>query len=293
MLEGGMIETELRGLFPPDYEAAGRLNLSELMRSGAVERPSRLPDVRIEDARALQASMTSERDFLDEHGFVLLTAPSAVSDWSDPAEVALYTREVEQIIRTRLYPGRRVEVRQPPFIVRRGMGTDNPNYALGVHQDHGTTADDYQHNVTAFAGPATAEGWRSRLAEDEVKAFVVLDFWRTTNMAGPLQHMPLAFCDPTSVDVRDIVPVALEGIAPNGGVTHHVSLRYNPDQRWFHYPGMKPDEVLVFKLFQLTKGEAPQRYRACFHTAVADPATPADAEPRQSCEHRVEVMLLE
>jgi len=55
---------------------------------------------------------------------------------------------------------------------------------------------------------------------------------------------------------------------------------------------MTADEVLVFKLFELRKGEEPQRFRACLHCAVEDPSTPPDAKPRQSCEHRVSVMLL-
>ena len=82
-----------------------------------------------------------------------------------------------------------------------------------------------------------------------------------------------------------------EGIAPNNAVTHHVGLRFNPGQRWYFYPRMTADEVLVFKIFQLTRHEEPQMYRACFHSAVADPGTPPDAQPRQSCEHRVGVML--
>jgi hypothetical protein len=55
---------------------------------------------------------------------------------------------------------------------------------------------------------------------------------------------------------------------------------------------MTADEVLVFKLFEYRKGEEPQRFRACLHAAVEDPSTPPDAQPRQSCEHRVSVLLL-
>jgi hypothetical protein len=285
-----MIETQLKGLFPPSFVASGRVNLSELMQRG-IGKPPELPDIRIKDARLLQSDATSEHDFLEEHGFVLLHAPTVVSDFSDPGQVATYNREVEQLIRTRLYPGRSVEVSAPPFVVRRGHGTDNA-YAIGVHQDHGLTADDYQHNVAAFAGTEIAKQWRARFEQDDVEAFITLDFWRTVNMVQPLQHMPLTFCDPSSVDESDIVLTAFSGIAPNGAVTHHVGLRYNPNQRWYYYAAMTPDEVLVFKIFQRVRGEEPSRYRACFHSAVADPATPPDAPHRQSCEHRVGVMLI-
>lgn len=289
-----MIETQLKGLFPPDFEASERINLSQLIRSGGgSRRPPTHPVSRIDDARRIQAEASSEQAFLAEHGFVLLNATTAVADWDDAAHVAqTYFPEVDRMIRTRLYPGKKVEIIQPPNVGRRGPGTSNPQYGLGVHQDHGTTADDFQHNVAAFTSLEMGARWRARFDRDDVDGYVMLDFWRTTGMAGPLKHMPLALCDPTSVEPPDIISTALEGIAPSGAATHHVGLRYNPAHRWFYYPDMTADEVLVFKLFQLMRDEHPQPYRACFHTAVDDPAAPANAQPRQSCEHRVSVLFL-
>jgi hypothetical protein len=287
-----MIEVQFNGQFPPGYRAAERINLSELMRS-STGRPPQKPSTRIRNARLLQADATSEADFLAEHGFVLLKAPTSVDDWGDADQVAQrYLPEIETIIRERLYPRRAMIIRQPPNVMRRGEGTATPQYGLGVHSDHGTTADDFQRNVEAFTSPEMGAQWRAGFERDEVEEFVALDFWRTTNMSGPLKHMPLALCDPTSIDDADIIPTALEGIAPGGALTYHVSLAYNESQRWYYYPDMTPDEVLVFKLFQLSKNDQSQPYRACFHTAFEDPTTPADAPPRQSCEHRVSVLLL-
>ena len=287
-----MIETILNGQFPPDFVAGERINLSQLMQSG-MRRPPANPPTRITDARPLQAKAASEHNFLEQHGFVLLDAPTAVTDWGDEGAIAgTYLPEIERLIRTRLYPGRKLVIMQPPRIVRRGADTDNPQYGAGVHQDHDISADDYQHNVMAFASAEIAAQWRARFERDDVEGFVVLDFWRTTGMAGPLKHMPLALCDATSVDTADIVPTALEGIAPSGAITRHIGLRYNSGQRWFYYPDMTPDELLVFKLFQLVRGQEPQPYRACFHSAVDNPATRPDAPRRQSCEHRVSVLLL-
>lgn len=287
-----MIETQLRGQFPAGFRATERINLSELVRN-ATGSPPQNPPTRIRDARALQAQARSEADFLAEHGFVLLDAPTRVTDWGNAEQVAeYYLPEVEAMIRDRLYPGQKVQIQQPPNVMRRGEGTNTPQYGLGVHSDHGTTADDFQRNVEAFTTPEIGAQWRAGLERDEVEGFISLDFWRTTNMAGPLKHMPLAVCDPTSLEAADIIPTALEGIAPGGALTCHVSLAHNEGQRWYYYPDMKPNEVLVFKLFQLMRNEQDQPYRACFHTAFEDPTTPADAQPRQSCEHRVSVMLL-
>jgi len=287
-----MIETQLKGQFPAGFRSAERVNLSELMRNGT-GKPPPTPPTRISDARVLQARAVSEADFLADHGFVLLDAPTRVADWGNIEQVAeRYMPEVEAIIRERLYPGRKLVVRQPPNVMRRGAGTDVPQYGLGVHSDHGTTADDFQRNVEAFTNAETGAQWRAWFERDEVEGFVTLDFWRTTGMAGPLKHMPLALCDPASIDADDIIPTALEGIAPGGGLTYHVSLAHNGGQRWYYYPDMEPHEVLVFKLFQLMRNRDGQPYCACFHSAFEDPGAPANVQPRQSCEHRVSVMLL-
>ena len=287
-----MIEAQLRGQFPPGYSASERINLSELMRNGTGKPPPN-PPTRIADARALQAQAASEAAFFEEHGFVLLNAPTRVTDWGNAEQVAeLYLPEVEAMIRDRLFPGRKLLAHQPPNVMRRGEGTATPQYGLGVHSDHGTTADDFQHNVEAFTSPEIGAQWRASFERGEVEGFVSLDFWRTTNMAGPLKHMPLALCDPTSIEAADIIPTALEGIAPGGGLTYHVSLARNEGQLWYYYPDMEPHEVLVFKLFQLMRNVEDQPWRACFHSAFEDPTAPADAQPRQSCEHRVSVMLL-
>ena len=231
-----MIEAQLRGQFPPGYSASERINLSELMRNGTGKPPPN-PPTRIADARALQAQAASEAAFFEEHGFVLLNAPTRVTDWGNAGQVAeLYLPEVEAMIRDRLFPGRKLLAHQPPNVMRRGEGTATPQYGLGVHSDHGTTADDFQHNVEAFTSPEIGAQWRASFERGEVEGFVSLDFWRTTNMAGPLKHMPLALCDPTSIEATDIIPTALEGIAPGGGLTYHVSLVRNEGQRWYYIP---------------------------------------------------------
>ena len=293
-----MLTTPMNGFFPPDFQAPGRINLTRLLARDARPAPSAMPPVMIHDARALQAGATSEAAFFDRYGFVLLDAPSAVDDWDCDQTVpgnpitARYMAEVEALIRTRLLPGRRIDIRQPPSVLRRGPGTDNPAYGSGVHQDYGLTADDFQHSVTAFTSAEIGRQWRARFERDEVAGVMTIDFWRTAGMAGPLAHMPLALCDPASVDPADIVATALDGIAPSGMTTHHLALRFNPAQRWYYYPGMTADEVLVFKQFQLMRDDPDAPLATCFHSAVDDPGTAPDAPPRQSSEHRVSVTLL-
>jgi len=292
-----MLATTINGLFPPEFKADGRVNLTELMAGGGGQRLS-MPPVTVLDARPLQSGAESESAFLAEHGFALLTAPTAVRDWDCDQSVPdneisrLYLPQVEAIIRTRLLPGRKIDVQHFGPVLRRGPGTANPNYANGAHQDYGLTVDDFEHDVAAFTSPEVGRKWRERYESDEVAGYMVLDFWRTAGMAGPLEHMPLALCDPTSVDPADIIETALQGIAPSGAATHHLSLRNNPAQRWYYYPRMTPDEVLVFKLFQAMRDDEAPRLASCVHTAITDPTTPPGAAERQSCEHRVAAVLL-
>ena len=73
---------------------------------------------------------------------------------------------------------------------------------------------------------------------------MAINFWRTTNMPAPLEHLPLAVCDPGSVDAGDIVQFAMKGVAPEGRTTHQMGLRYSPDHLWYYYPRMTEDELL-------------------------------------------------
>jgi hypothetical protein len=282
-----MTFAQLNGLFAPDYPA-------DAIFSAPVGAPPpgapSFPPVEIRDARPLQAGTAGEAACFAAHGFALLPHASAVRDWDNDI-ASLYLPEIEAVIRERLLPGRRVEIQQGPSLVRRGRGAATPFYANGVHQDHGLTADDYENNVTAFAGPEIGRLWRRRFGRDDVAGFMAIDFWRTTNMTGPLRHMPLALCDPNSVAAGDVVRTRLTGIAPDGRETRHLALRYNAGQAWYHYPEMKGDELLAFKIFACgADGGGP--LASCLHSAFVDPATPEGVEERQSCEHRVGVLLL-
>jgi hypothetical protein len=214
---------------------------------------------------------------------------TAVSDW-DQDVPSVYLPEIDELIRERLFPGRRLEIQQGPNVLRRGRGTSVPFYAEGVHSDGGLDVNDYAHNIAAFTTDQTAQWWRARYDREDVAGLVWIDFWRPTNMAHPLEHMPLALCDPTSVQAKDIVPTGQTGIAPSGRESRHLSVRYNSEQRWYYYPRMTCDEVLALKLAEFWKQPTP--FRNCFHSAFSHADARADAEERQSCEHRVGVLVL-
>jgi hypothetical protein len=281
-----MVQAQLNGFLPPDF--SGPLATIDV-RNPPRRPPLDLPKVDIRNGRELQSNAASEAEFFADHGFVLLQHKTAVEDWDDVPQ--LFCDEVEQIIRTRLLPGRRLEIQQRPSPLRRGRGTTTPQYAQGVHSDGPLTAELYGANVGAFASAEAEQWWLNRYRRHDVASFMSIDFWRTTNMQGPLRHMPLAVCAPNSLERADILPMTFVGIAPEGRTSHHLALRFNAAQQWYFYPEMTDDEVLAFKLCEFSK-EADARPQNCFHSAFVHPETPADAEERQSCEHRVGVMVL-
>jgi hypothetical protein len=282
-----MVEAELNGLIPADV--MGPFPTVDI-GNPPPPRKSNLPPIQIHDARELQASGSSESELFAENGFVLLSHVTIVKDWDDVSPA--FSDEIEEIIRARLLPGKRLEIQQRPTPMRRGRGTPNPQYGEGVHSDGPLTAELYAANLSAFAGDQAQKWWLERYRREDVAGFMSIDFWRTTNMEGPLQHMPLAVCAPNSLQPSDILPMKFIGIAPEGQMTHHLALRFDPSQRWYFYPEMTGDEVLAFKLCEFWKDTPDAHPQNCFHSAFRNPLAPANAEVRQSCEHRVGVLIL-
>ncbi len=273
--------------FPPDFRYPGRFTI-HLNADNDPPPAAPPPPTEIHDARPVQA-VGSAAAMFEDYGFALLPHITDVSDWdADPA--AGYKAEVEHLIATQLLPGRRFEI-SFGSLNRRGRGTAQ-GYAGGVHQDCGYTLEDYQQMIGAYASPEAAQGWRAMYDRGDVEGYMLIDFWRVTNMREPLRHMPLTLCDPSSVDPADIVPTELAGLPGAKVPPYQMALRRNPAQRWYYYPGMTMDEVLAFKLFDSRKSDGEPRLRSCFHTAFAHPDTPEDAEPRQSCEYRLGIWVM-
>ncbi len=60
------------------------------------------------------------------------------------------------------------------------------------------------------------------------------------------------------------------------------NVAYSPAHRWYYYPRMRPDELLVFKLCDSDRS----RPQLTAHTAFDDPSSRPGAPPRRSLEIR-------
>lgn len=211
---------------------------------------------------------------LDREGFVLLAHDSAVADFHDDAQLsAIYHDEIRTLL-AGVTGARRVEVfddtrRSASLAQQRERGIREP--ANIVHNDY-TGAAGPRRLRDFFAGaPEEAE----RLA---ARRFAIINVWRP--LAGPVLDQPLVLCDASTVREEDLVSVERRGEDRVGEL--QVAL-HDPRQRWYVFPRMQRNEVLLFKTFD---SALDGRTRFTLHSSFRDPDAPADAPPRESLETR-------
>ena len=66
-------------------------------------------------------------------------------------------------------------------------------------------------------------------------------------MKEPVRHAPLACIDPLSIEPDDIVDV--DALCSDGayGVVKFMMLKRNKNQKFYYFPYMENDDVLVFR----------------------------------------------
>ena len=229
----------------------------------------RTHSVKVRDAR--RSLPTTD---LDREGFVLLEQPSVVGDfYDDEALRTTYHGELIALIKA-LTGARRVEVfddtrRSASVATQRERGIREP--ANIVHNDYTAASGPRRLNDFFTDAPEEAEALRQQ-------RFAIINAWRPIN--GPVYDQPLVLCDAGSIADGDLV--AMERRAEERIGELQVAL-YNPGQRWYYFPRMRPEEVLLFKTYDSAEDG---RARFTPHSSFADPAAPPDAPARESLESR-------
>jgi hypothetical protein len=202
------------------------------------------------------------------HGFTLVRHTTDV-DFSDAEQVrSRYHPEVCRIVQQ--LTGAR-EVFAFMGILRGGDEDLGGGPALSAHVDF---------NEVALRGWA-AKFAPERAAEMQHRRLVNVNVWRGVN---PVRTMPLAVCDARTIERSDCMTVRFgEGTtASMGGEPGGLNMAYNPRHRWYYYPDMQPDEVLVFRLFDT----ADPLWHVTAHSAFVDPTADPAAPKRKSFEIR-------
>jgi hypothetical protein len=225
--------------------------------------------VTLHDGRAVRDELS-----LDRQGFLLADHRSAVRDFFYEAELrsAGYP-EVEALVRR--YTGARDVVifdhtyRVEDLAKRRALNLRAP--VPSVHNDY--TDWSAPKRVRDLLPPEEAE---VRLA----RRYVFVNVWRP--LTGPVESTPLALCDARSLEPRDVIAADHIYDAGRRGETYRVV--HSPGQRWFYFPSMDRDEVVLIKCFD-SETDGRSRFSAHGAARLTTPA-PAGAPPRESVEIR-------
>ncbi len=227
-------------------------------------------EVKILDGRAV-----GDRLSLDREGFVLLHRPTAAKDLYNEDEIArVYYPECERLIKQATGAKRVVAF---DHIVRNAARSAKGNQ---IKQPAGRVHNDY----TAWSAPQRVRDLMGDEAEELLKhRFAEINLWRP--ISSPLLRSPLALCDAQTLSEENLVGSDLR-YPDRTGETYAVT--YNPAQRWYYFPKMQADEVVLIRCFDSARSGA-ARFSA--HGAFDDPQTPDDAPPRQSIEVRALVFF--
>jgi hypothetical protein len=220
---------------------------------------------------------------LDTQGFVIGMQPSLVTNFRDKTEVeAVYPAEVERIVRT--LTG--ADLVAPLGYVLRSSGTKSSEIQPPASEAH---VDMTTERAVRLAAAMYEKSFAGRPAFGR---FIASSLWRP--FSPPPQDWPLAVCDGTSVGKDEGVPNVMVRVAelpdpdaipaycededklPAASVFH-----FSPRHRWWYFPDMTRDEVLLVKFHDSDHSKA---WRAP-HTAFRDPRV-QNAAPRESIEFR-------
>ena len=207
---------------------------------------------------------------LDTNGFMLVRTPSSVEDlYQQPSPE--YDDEIRDLVLS-LTGAKEVIVfdhtlRADNVDVRTQRKTRQP--AFMAHNDY-----------TTRSGPKRVKDLLdSEKAQTVLEGrFAIINVWRP--IRGTVRSSPLCLCDGNSLSESDLVYTerrAKERVGELYQVAH------NPKQRWYYFPDMVSDEVLIFKCFDSHPGDGPA---FAAHTAFEDPTSPPDAPARESIESR-------
>lgn len=213
---------------------------------------------------------------LDREGFTLIDHRSEHLNDRDPAlTIDEYVDEMNAFVRRHFNASWVTNFRHgysPPAIVRSPAGAfggeGTQPVARLAHVDY-----------TAVSLPLVAaisdyeQGFKSRA----FSRMMLIQTWRAVSPAP--QDFPLTLCDGSSVAETDLVNATYS----RDGRDHKLWLvHYNPRQRWYYFPDLNKDELILFKGYDSESKFDPKVLHTGFDNRVARPS----ANPRMSIETR-------
>ena len=213
----------------------------------------------------------AERFELERDGFRFVRHDTKVANFFDQEQIRrIYYPEMEALVKAESGATRVVI-----FDHTLRTADDDERAAQKIREVVQRAHNDY----TEWSGPQRVRDLLPEEADQLLRRhFAIIQVWRP--IRHPVETFPLALCDAPSVAFEDFI--ISERRYPNRiGQTYAV--KYNPNHRWYHFPRMRREEALVFKVYDSLKDG---RARWTAHTAFEDPTSPPNARPRESIEIR-------
>jgi hypothetical protein len=208
---------------------------------------------------------------LERNGFRFVRHDTWVADFYDEDEIRrVYYPEMEALVKQESGANRVVV-----FDHTLRTANDELRAAAKIREVVRRVHNDY----TEWSGPQRVRDLMGAEAEALLtRRFAIVQVWRP--IRHPVESWPLAIADARSLSPEDMV-VTERRYPDRIGQTSAIT--YNPDHRWYWFPRMRPNEALVFKVYDSLKDG---RARFTAHTAFEDPSAPPNARPRESIEIR-------
>lgn len=217
---------------------------------------------------------------LDTLGFEIHRLETAMEygDFHDDEKIEnTYCRELEKYfvealsakyVRALDYQVRR---KSPEFPYFGGKLPPRPQPSLMTHVD--VTPEAAKTIVSELYGDIAPSILQSR--------YQVITVWKP--LRPPVRDWPLAVCDATSVNKKDLIPTDI--IYP-AYIAENCMVHYNVKQKWYWIPDQKSDELLVFKAVD---SKEPRSW-PCPHGAFPLPGQTEKSPSRESIDVRLLVM---
>ncbi len=218
--------------------------------------------VQIRNARHKTPSPTLELD-----GFELIHQPSVLDRFNDDKHIKqMYYPEIANLLKQRLGAS-------DVIIFDHTYRQDDPDQqrqpVRHVHNDY-TPYSAIDRVVELLGLDKATKALSNR--------YMQINTWRA--IENPVYTSPLALAQANSVSNTDLVATDLFYPNRHGEI---YEIRYNPDHQWWYYPGMTPDELLLFKGFD---SDQTSKTRLVPHTAFEQPEPGGDQPARKSIETR-------
>ncbi|MCB1744396.1 MAG: hypothetical protein KDK91_28770, partial [Gammaproteobacteria bacterium] len=207
---------------------------------------------------------------LDRTGFTLVRNRPVVEDFFDDAAVTRdYHPQMQAIVRE-LTGASRVLVYN--HLVRTENPTDfNDAYSRFVHCDYNVARiGEMSHELLERHGLSPQPHWR----------YAWYNTWQPFD--HQVQQNPLSVINAESLPLADVIDYYYTGRGRDSLVAAPV---YSPEHRFYYFPLMSTEELLVMK--QMDNRQPGRGTIYCPHTAFDDPSAPEDALPRRSIETRL------